>query len=69
LWEPIDDDQAPGWTDITVPLTIDNVATFGGMAFASVPIAGQFKKTWIPDTANWTDIDDTQTANWTEIVQ
>jgi hypothetical protein len=69
LWEPIDDDQAPGWTDITIPSTINDVATFGGLFFGDVSIAGQFNQTWIPDTSKWTDINDTQTPNWTDIVQ
>jgi hypothetical protein len=69
LWELIDDDQIPGWTDITIPTTINDVATFGGMFFGDVSIAGQFNQTWIPDTERWTQIDDTQTANWTEVVQ
>jgi hypothetical protein len=69
LWEQIDDDQVPGWTDLANPTTINDVATFGGMFFGDVSIAGQFSRTWIPDTEHWTQINDTQTPNWTEVVQ
>jgi hypothetical protein len=69
LWEVIDDDQTPSWTDITIPTTINDVATFGGMFFGDVSIAGQFNQSWIPDTEKWTQINDTQAPNWTEIVQ
>jgi hypothetical protein len=69
LWELIDDDQTPSWTDITIPTTINDIATFGGMHFGDVSFAGQFNQSWIPNTERWTQIDDTQTPNWTEIVQ
>jgi hypothetical protein len=69
LWEPIDDDQSPGWTSIPATVTINDVATFGGMVFGDVSIAGQFNETWAPDAAGWTQINDTQTPTWTEVVQ
>jgi len=69
LWELIDDDQTPNWTSIPATVTISDVATFGGMVFGDVSIAGQFNETWAPDSSQWTEIDDTQTPNWTEVVQ
>jgi hypothetical protein len=69
LWEPIDDDQSPGWTDVIPTVTINDVATFGGMVFGDVSIAGQFNETWAPDKSQWTQINDTQTPTWTEVVQ
>jgi hypothetical protein len=69
LWEPINDDQTPGWTGIPASETINDVATFGGMVFGDVSIAGQFDQTWAPDASRWTQINDNQTPTWTEIVQ
>jgi hypothetical protein len=69
LWEPIDDDQSPGWSNVIPTSTINDVATFGGMVFGDVSFAGQFNETWAPDTAGWTQINDSQTPTWTEVVQ
>jgi hypothetical protein len=69
LWEPINDDQSPGWSNVIPTSTINDVATFGGMVFGDVSLAGQFNETWAPDTAQWTQINDTQTPTWTEVVQ
>jgi hypothetical protein len=69
LWELIDDDQNPNWTSVIPTFTINDVATFGGMVFGDVSIAGQFNETWSPANPQWTQINDTQTPNWTEVVQ
>jgi hypothetical protein len=67
LWELIDDDQTPDWTGIPATVTINDVATFGGMVFGDVSIAGQFNETWAPDRSGWTQINDSQTVTWTQI--
>jgi hypothetical protein len=73
LWESIDDGQSPGWSDVASTLTINDVATFGGLVFGDVSLAGQFNETWVPDLAHWTQINDSQpnftATSWTEIVQ
>ena len=67
LWNPIDDQQIPGWTDILIPRTISSDAVFGGSGFADVAFAGGIKATYGPAGTNWTLIDDEQTPNWTPI--
>jgi hypothetical protein len=69
LWEPIDDDQSPGWSSVVPLTTINDVATFGGLVFGDVSLAGQYINSWVPDTVQWTEINNSQTVTWTEIVQ
>ena len=68
-WAQIDDSQTAGWTDVIQPQTIDAVMSFGDAFFGDMPVAGNNKQSWIPDTVKWTDIDDTAPTVWTEIVQ
>jgi hypothetical protein len=69
LWEDIDDDQVPGWTDIIRPQIINVVMAFGDGFFGDVSMAGSDSQAWIPDTARWTEINDDQNPGWTDIVQ
>jgi hypothetical protein len=69
LWEQIDDDQVPGWTDILRPETVEEIMTYGGSFFGDVSFASQFTIAFNPLPVLWTEVDDTQTANWTEVVQ
>jgi hypothetical protein len=69
LWEDIDDDQVPGWTDIIRPQIINIVMSFGDGFFGDVSMAGSDAKSWIADTAQWTEINDDQNPGWTDIVQ
>jgi hypothetical protein len=66
-WELIDDDQTPDWTGIPPSLTINDVATFGGLVFGDVSLAGQFNENWVPDNILWTGINNSQTVTWTGI--
>jgi len=65
----MDDNQSPGWWNVVPTLAIDDVATFGGLVFGDVSLAGQYINAWVPDTAQWTQINDSQTPTWTEVVQ
>jgi hypothetical protein len=69
LWEQIDDDQVPGWTDILRPQTIGAIMTYGGSFFGDVPFASAYTLNLNPLPVLWTEVDDTQTPNWTEVVQ
>ena len=69
LWEDIDDDQVPGWTDIIKPQIINVVMAFGDGFFGDVAVAGSNSQTWIPDNERWTDINNNQNPGWTDIVQ
>jgi hypothetical protein len=66
-WSDIDNSQTPSWTGVNIPQTIDGIGTYGDMFFGDVSIAGQFNRSWIPDTEQWTAIDDDQTPTWTPI--
>jgi hypothetical protein len=69
LWEPIDDGEVAGWTDILRPRVIDTIMTFGGSFFGDTAFAGDAVINLDPNQLLWTDIDDSQIANWTDIVQ
>lgn len=69
LWEQIDDDQVPGWTDILQPQVVAQIMTFGGAFFGDVAFASAYTQDINPNPVLWTEIDDTQTPNWTEVVQ
>ena len=68
LWEQIDDASSVLWTDVLKGITIDDYAVFAGFSFGSLSFAGQLDTTYNPDTASWTQINDTQVPNWQEIV-
>jgi hypothetical protein len=67
LWEPIDDDEVVGWTDILRPQTIDNVMTFGGSFFGDIAFAADYTINLDPNPVFWTQINDDQVATWTQI--
>ena len=69
LWEQIDDTEVAGWVDILRPQTIGEIMTYGGSFFGDVSFASEYTISFNPLPVLWTDIDDTQTANWTEVVQ
>jgi hypothetical protein len=69
LWEQIDDDQVPGWTDILRPQLVESVMTFGGAFFGDVAFASAYTQDINPNPVFWVEINDTQTPNWTEVVQ
>jgi hypothetical protein len=69
LWEDIDDDQVPNWTDVVKPQIINVVMAFGDGFFGDVAVAGSNSQTWIPDNERWTEINNNQNPGWTDIVQ
>ena len=68
LWEPINDDDTPDWTDILVATTIVDIGGFGGSPFASAPFAGAETTAISPVVGVWTQVNDDNTTTWTEIV-
>ena len=69
LWEQIDDTEVAGWVDILRPQTIGEIMTYGGSFFGDVSFASEYTISFNPLPVLWTEVDDTQTANWTEVVQ
>jgi hypothetical protein len=63
-WSNITTSQSAGWTNVFVPQTINGVHTYGDLFFADVATAGSFNRTWVPSTAQWTEIDTAQTTTW-----
>ena len=60
LWEPINDDQSPGWTDVLPSITIAEVATFAGGTFGGFPFAGTYSRTFSPYITVWVEINNDQ---------
>jgi len=69
LWEQIDDTEVAGWVDILRPQTVGAIMTYGGSFFGDVSFASEYTLSFNPLPVLWTEVDDTQTANWTEVVQ
>jgi hypothetical protein len=67
LWEPINDDQSPGWTDVLPSITIAEVATFAGGTFGGFPFAGTYSRTFTPYITVWVEINNDQPPGWTNI--
>jgi hypothetical protein len=67
LWEPIDNDQNPSWTDVLPSVTITEVATFAGGTFGGFPYAGSITSTFSPFQTQWTEINNDQNPGWTPI--
>lgn len=67
LWNPIDDDQSPGWTDVLPSITISEVGTFAGGTFGGFPYAGTYNQTFSPYVTAWVEINNDQTPVWTPI--
>jgi len=68
-WATINDDQTAVWVDILQPKVIDTIMAFGNSFFGDASVAADTTIYLNPLPVSWTDIDDTQTANWTEVVQ
>lgn len=68
LWELIDDTQNSVWVDILVPITVQDIAVFGGGNFGTLAFAGNLNEAFNPNPAVWNEIDDTQNTTWTDIV-
>jgi hypothetical protein len=67
LWEPINDDQSPNWTDVLPSITISEVGTFAGGTFGGFPFAGTYNQTFSPYVTAWVEINNDQTPVWTPI--
>ena len=67
LWEPIDDSQSAGWTDVLPSVTISEIGTFAGSTFAGFPYAGTYSRTFSPYVTPWTPINNDQTPGWTQV--
>jgi hypothetical protein len=70
LWEPVIDDQSPGWVDILAlpPITISSeIATFAGGTFGGFPFAGTYAQIVIPTATVWVDIVNDQPPGWTPV--
>lgn len=68
LWEQINDDQVPVWTDILQPQIISDVDVFGGSNFGVLAYTAALTQNYNPNPVVWNPIDDTQEAEWTDIV-
>jgi len=56
------DQTPPYWTDTLAPDTIETYGGFAMNAFAELPFAGSGILQYLPDTVQWTPIDNTQTV-------
>ena len=68
LWEPIDDTQTAGWTDILRPTIIEDISGFGGANFGVLAFAGNLRQAYNPNPVIWSDVDDSSDTTWTDIV-
>ena len=67
-WTQINDGEVPSWTDVLLPTTIVDSATFAGSTFAGASSAGAETQKISPAAGVWTEINDASTPNWTEVV-
>jgi len=67
-WTSINNAQLPDWTDVLLPVTIEQTAVFGGSNFGSVAFASSITAVYsVTATTVWNNINDTQTPGWTPI--